>query len=76
MFVGKPAASINPFVGTNHVGLRYGSNTNLYVEDPNGAAKQISAFNVALVSDPAAVRGFEVLAEPEVSDHRALLLDI
>ncbi|GAA4219183.1 endonuclease/exonuclease/phosphatase family protein [Actinocatenispora rupis] len=29
-----------------------------------------------LVSDPAAVRRFEVLADPEVSDHRALLLDL
>ncbi|MFF5259817.1 endonuclease/exonuclease/phosphatase family protein [Actinomadura viridis] len=29
-----------------------------------------------LVSDPAAVRRFEVLTEPEVSDHRALMLDL
>ncbi len=29
-----------------------------------------------LVSDPAAVRRFEVVAEPEVSDHRALLLEV
>jgi endonuclease/exonuclease/phosphatase family metal-dependent hydrolase len=29
-----------------------------------------------LVSDPSAVRRFEILAEPEVSDHRALLLDL
>ncbi|WP_026411101.1 endonuclease/exonuclease/phosphatase family protein [Actinomadura oligospora] len=29
-----------------------------------------------LVSDPSAVRRFEVLAEPEVSDHRALLLEL
>jgi endonuclease/exonuclease/phosphatase family metal-dependent hydrolase len=29
-----------------------------------------------LVSDVAAVREFEVLAEPEVSDHRALVLDV
>ncbi|MFC4907649.1 endonuclease/exonuclease/phosphatase family protein [Actinomadura gamaensis] len=29
-----------------------------------------------LVSDPSAVRRFEVLAEPEVSDHRALLLEV
>lgn len=29
-----------------------------------------------LVSDPDAVAGFEVLAEPEVSDHRALVVDI
>lgn len=29
-----------------------------------------------LVSDPAAVRRFEIVAEPEVSDHRALLMDL
>ena len=29
-----------------------------------------------LVSDVAAVKRFEILAEPEVSDHRALILDI
>ena len=29
-----------------------------------------------LVSDPASVRRFEVLTEPEVSDHRALVLDL
>lgn len=29
-----------------------------------------------LISDIAAVKRFEVLAEPEVSDHRALVLDI
>ncbi|RJL35279.1 endonuclease/exonuclease/phosphatase family protein [Bailinhaonella thermotolerans] len=29
-----------------------------------------------LVSDPAAVRNFEIAATPEVSDHRALILDI
>lgn len=29
-----------------------------------------------LVSDPAAVRSFEILADPEVSDHRPLVLDL
>lgn len=29
-----------------------------------------------LVSDPTAVRRFEIVADPEVSDHRALVLDI
>jgi endonuclease/exonuclease/phosphatase family metal-dependent hydrolase len=29
-----------------------------------------------LVSDPTAIAGFSILAEPEISDHRALLLDI
>ncbi|MFC5187458.1 endonuclease/exonuclease/phosphatase family protein [Actinomadura harenae] len=29
-----------------------------------------------LVSDPSAVRRFEILAEPEVSDHRALMLEV
>ena len=68
VFVGKPAASINPFVGTNHVGLRYGSNKNLYVEDPNGASQQISAFNVALVSDPAAKEAVEQVEPVGVLD--------
>jgi endonuclease/exonuclease/phosphatase family metal-dependent hydrolase len=38
--------------------------------------KPVRHASYLLVSNPAAVRGFEVLAEPEVSDHRALLLDI
>lgn len=29
-----------------------------------------------LVSDPDAVTNFEIVAEPEVSDHRALVLDV
>ncbi len=29
-----------------------------------------------LVSDPSAVKSFSVLADPEVSDHRALVLDL
>ncbi len=29
-----------------------------------------------LISEPAAVRRFEIVAEPEVSDHRALMLDL
>lgn len=32
--------------------------------------------NYLLVSDPDAVKRFEVLTEPEVSDHRPLVLDI
>ncbi|MEZ5380122.1 MAG: endonuclease/exonuclease/phosphatase family protein [Acidimicrobiales bacterium] len=32
--------------------------------------------NYLLVSDPSRVRRFEALAEPEVSDHRALVLDL
>ena len=32
--------------------------------------------NYMLVSDVDAIRGFEILAEPEVSDHRALVLDL
>lgn len=38
--------------------------------------KPIRHASYLLVSDRAAVRRFEVLAEPEVSDHRALVLEI
>ncbi len=38
--------------------------------------KPVRHASYLLVSDPAAVRRFEVLAEPEVSDHRALVLDL
>lgn len=39
-------------------------------------AKPVRHAGYVLVSDPAAVRRFEILTEPEVSDHRALLLEI
>jgi hypothetical protein len=39
-------------------------------------AKPVRHASYLLVSDPAAVRRFAVVAEPEVSDHRALLLDL
>lgn len=38
--------------------------------------KPVRHASYLLVSDPAAVRRFEVLADPEVSDHRALLLQV
>ncbi|GIZ97206.1 metal-dependent hydrolase [Tsukamurella sp. TY48] len=38
--------------------------------------KPIRSASYLLVSDESAVRGFEIVASPEVSDHRALLLDI
>lgn len=38
--------------------------------------KPIRHASYLLVSDPAAVNRFEILAEPEVSDHRALLVEI
>ncbi|MEO3872186.1 endonuclease/exonuclease/phosphatase family protein [Nonomuraea sp. B12E4] len=38
--------------------------------------KPVRHASYLLVSDPAAVKRFEVLAAPEVSDHRALLLDL
>jgi endonuclease/exonuclease/phosphatase family metal-dependent hydrolase len=38
--------------------------------------KPVRHASYLLVSDPAAVRRFEVVAEPEVSDHRPLLLDV
>lgn len=38
--------------------------------------KAVRHAGYVLVSDPAAVRRFDILAEPEVSDHRALLLEI
>lgn len=38
--------------------------------------KPVRHASYLLVSDPAAVRSFEVVATPEVSDHRALLLDL
>jgi endonuclease/exonuclease/phosphatase family metal-dependent hydrolase len=39
-------------------------------------AKPVRHASYLLVSDVAAVRRFEIRAEPEVSDHRALILDI
>jgi endonuclease/exonuclease/phosphatase family metal-dependent hydrolase len=39
-------------------------------------AKPVRHASYLLVSDPDAVQRFEVLAAPEVSDHRALVLDI
>lgn len=39
-------------------------------------AKAARNASYLLVSDPAAVQRFEVLPEPEVSDHRALVLDL
>ena len=38
--------------------------------------KPIRHANYLMVSDPDAVSRFEVLTEPEVSDHRPLVLDI
>ena len=38
--------------------------------------KPVRHAGYVLVSDPGAVRRFGVLAEPEVSDHRVLLLEI
>ena len=38
--------------------------------------KPVRHADYLLVSDPTAVRAFEVLAAPEVSDHRPLVLDI
>jgi len=38
--------------------------------------KQVRSASYLLVSDPAAVRRFDILTEPEVSDHRALVLEI
>ncbi|WP_309223397.1 endonuclease/exonuclease/phosphatase family protein [Micromonospora sp. CP22] len=38
--------------------------------------KAVRHASYLLVSDVAAVKRFEILAEPEVSDHRALILDI
>lgn len=38
--------------------------------------KPVRHASYLLVSDPSAVRRFEILAEPEVSDHRALMLEI
>ena len=39
-------------------------------------AKPARHANYALVSDPDAVRRFEIVESPEVSDHRALILDL
>ncbi|GAA2851361.1 hypothetical protein Acy02nite_34850 [Actinoplanes cyaneus] len=39
-------------------------------------AKPVRHASYLLVSDVAAVEHFEILTEPEVSDHRALLLDV
>jgi endonuclease/exonuclease/phosphatase family metal-dependent hydrolase len=38
--------------------------------------KKVRHANYLLVSDTAAVERFDIVAEPEVSDHRALILDI
>lgn len=38
--------------------------------------KPVRHASYLLVSEPAAVRRFEVVAQPEVSDHRALLVDV
>jgi hypothetical protein len=38
--------------------------------------KPVRHASYLLVPDPAAIDRFQILAEPEVSDHRALLLDI
>nr|GID36915.1 hypothetical protein Aca09nite_34210 [Actinoplanes campanulatus] len=38
--------------------------------------KPVRHASYLLISDVTAVKRFEVLAEPEVSDHRALILDI
>ncbi len=39
-------------------------------------AKPVRHANYMLVSDPEHVRSFEILADPEVSDHRPLVLEI
>jgi endonuclease/exonuclease/phosphatase family metal-dependent hydrolase len=39
-------------------------------------AKPVRHASYLLVSEPAAVERFEIVAAPEVSDHRALLLDL
>lgn len=39
-------------------------------------AKPVRHAGYLLVSEPSAVRRFEIVAEPEVSDHRALMLDL
>lgn len=39
-------------------------------------AKPVRHASYLLVSDPAAVRRFEIVTEPEVSDHRVLLVDL
>jgi endonuclease/exonuclease/phosphatase family metal-dependent hydrolase len=39
-------------------------------------SKAVRHASYLLVSDPSAVRSFDVLAEPEVSDHRVLQLDL
>lgn len=39
-------------------------------------AKPVRSASYVLVSDPATVRSFEVIAAPEVSDHRPLVLDL
>jgi endonuclease/exonuclease/phosphatase family metal-dependent hydrolase len=38
--------------------------------------KQVRSASYLFVSSPGAVRSFEVVTAPEVSDHRALALDI
>ncbi|MFC7584723.1 endonuclease/exonuclease/phosphatase family protein [Nonomuraea antimicrobica] len=38
--------------------------------------KPVRHASYLLVSDPGAVKQFEIMAAPEVSDHRALLLDL
>ncbi len=38
--------------------------------------KPVRHASYLLVSDVAAVKQFEILTDPEVSDHRALILDI
>ncbi|WP_032405152.1 endonuclease/exonuclease/phosphatase family protein [Rhodococcoides fascians] len=38
--------------------------------------KRVRSASYLLVSDPTAVRSFEIVAKPEVSDHRALALDL
>ncbi len=39
-------------------------------------AKPLRHASYLLVSDPGVVKGFEIVAEPEVSDHRVLMLDL
>jgi endonuclease/exonuclease/phosphatase family metal-dependent hydrolase len=39
-------------------------------------AKPVRHADYLLVSDPDAVESFEIVADPEVSDHRPLVLDI
>lgn len=38
--------------------------------------KQVRHASYLLISDPGAVKRFEIVADPEVSDHRALVLDL